>query len=73
MYIVLEIQKDNNTLSLLNTTHETLNEAESKYHTILAYAAQSTLTLHGAVLLTEEGQTMRSECYKHEQQNNSEE
>lgn len=63
-YIVLEIQKnDNNVISTLITTHEDKNEAMSKYHTVLGYAAVSTLPLHGAVLLNEEGNFIRNETF----------
>lgn len=64
MYIVLEIQK-NSTASTIVNTYETLNEAENKYHTILAYAAISNVPKHSAVLLTEEGDYIKHECFEH--------
>lgn len=62
MFIVLEIQ---NTATLVNT-YDTRNEAENKYHTILAYAAVSTIETHSAVMFTNEGEFIKSECFKHE-------
>ena len=64
MYIVMEIQKGN-TASTIVDTYETLNEAENKYHTILAYAAISSIPKHSAVLLTEEGDYVKHECFEH--------
>ena len=64
MYIVIEIQKGNTASTIVNT-YETLNEAENKYHTILAYAAISSVPKHSAVLLTEEGDYIKHECFEH--------
>lgn len=62
MFIVLEIQ---NTATLVNA-YNTRNEAENKYHTILAYAAVSTIETHSAIMFTNEGEFIKSECFKHE-------
>lgn len=62
MFIVLEIQ---NTATLVNA-YDTRNEAENKYHTILAYAAVSTIETHSAIMFTNEGEFIKSECFKHE-------
>ena len=64
MYIVLEIQ---NTAVLVNS-YDTRNEAENKYHTILAYAAVSSLEKHSAVMLTNDGGFIKSECFEHEEE-----
>ena len=65
MYIVIEIQKTGDNLSTLVTTHNTQNEAESKFYTILSYAAVSKVPLHAASLLSEDGRCFRSEVYEH--------
>lgn len=62
MYIVLEIQ---DTAVLVNS-YDTRNEAENKYHTILAYAAVSSIEKHSAVMLTTDGDFIKSECFEHE-------
>lgn len=62
MYIVLEIQ---DTAVLVNS-YDTRNEAENKYHTILAYAAVSSVEMHAAVMLNEDGSFVKSECFEHE-------
>ena len=64
MYIVLEIQ---NTAVLVNS-YNTRNEAENKYHTILAYAAVSSIEKHSAVMLTTDGDFIKSECFEHEEE-----
>lgn len=68
MFIVMEIQKSN-TVSTLVNSYETRNEAENKYHTILAYAAVSSLPKHSATMLTENGEYIKSECFEHEIEN----
>lgn len=53
-----------------NTTqHHTRNGAEERYHTALAAAARNTqYPLMSAVMMTNEGFVIASQCYKHEQQ-----
>ncbi len=65
MFIVMEIQKGNTASTIVNT-YDTRNEAENKYHTILAYAAVSSLEKHSAVMLTSDGDFIKSECFEHE-------
>ena len=65
MFIVIELQKSS-TLSVLTNTYETRNQAEQKYHTVLAYAAVSDIPKHSAVLMNEDGTGIKSECFEHE-------
>lgn len=64
-YLVVEIQK-NETISSLTFAYEERNEAISKYHSILAAASVSDVPVHSAVILTEEGNAIKSESYNHE-------
>ena len=64
MFIVIEIQKSSS-LSAIVDTYSTRNEAEQKYHTVLAYAAVSSVPKHAAVMLTEEGDYIKHECFEH--------
>jgi hypothetical protein len=65
-YIVIEIQTNTDgTIGNLVSAYDTRNEAESHYHSVLASAAVSTLPVHSAVILTSEGRTICSQCYKH--------
>lgn len=66
MYIVIEIQTNaNGTVGTLVSTFPTLQQAESKFHTVLAFAATSELPVHSAVLLTHDGLLLRNESYTH--------
>lgn len=65
MYIVLEIQTSNTVATLVNS-YEDRNQAESKYHQILTAAALSSVPKHSAVLMNDEGQTIKDETYIHE-------
>ena len=65
MYIVIELQIDEHgTLGNLVWPYAGRPEAESKYYSILAAAALSSLPVHGAVILTSDGQLIASYCYK---------
>lgn len=66
MFIVIELQKiAEGVVSNIVTEHATLAEAESKYHSILAAAAVSEISVHSAVLVSEEGFPVKNQCYKH--------
>lgn len=68
MYIILETQTNaNGTVGTLINSYEDRNAAESKYHQVLAAAAISQLPRHCAFMLTDEGYTIKSEFYVHEQ------
>lgn len=67
MYIVIELQKLNDTtVANLVYQKQTLNEAESTYHSILSYAAVSSVPVHSAVILTDAGQLVMSKAFRHE-------
>ena len=65
MYIVIELQKSGNELSNIVTTFDNLNEADNKYHTILAAAAISNVERHAASMLSDEGYCIKAEYYDH--------
>ena len=66
MYFVIEIQKQKDGAPAnLVTAHDTLAEAESKYHSILASAAVSDLAAHSAIIVSEEAFPVVHQCYKH--------
>lgn len=66
MYVVVELQKMSDTqLAHLVTSHETLQEAQSKFHQVLSYAAVSKIPLHSCVLLGEDGYNIKTESYSH--------
>lgn len=64
-YIVLEIQTSD-TVGILTYSYATEREALGKFHAILAAAAASSIPCHTAMIITEDGRLMRTECIKHE-------
>jgi hypothetical protein len=65
-YITIEIQTNaDGSVGNLVYAFDSRNEAESKYHAILASAAISTLPEHSAIIITSEGKALCSQCYKH--------
>ena len=67
MFIVIELQGDGETVANIVTQHATQAEAESKYHLVLSAAAVSNVPKHAAIMLSDEGFPMLSQCYKHAQ------
>ena len=63
MYIVIELQKDNGQLANIVNSYDTLEQAESKYHQILTFAAVTTLEKHAAAILNDDGFSVRHESY----------
>ena len=64
MYFVLEIQI-NETGVILPYAFDNQADAEAKYHSILAVAAKSNVAKHSAVLMAENGITIKQESYFH--------
>lgn len=68
MFAVLELQKTDNGLAVISTTYDERSEAESKYHDILHYASVSSVAIHSAVIMSEDGCLLKRECYTHTQE-----
>ena len=68
MYFVLEIQINNGTGSILPFAFNNQSDAEAKYHAILSVAAKSAVPKHSAVLMAENGITLKKESYFHEEE-----
>ena len=64
-YIVIEIQKaaDGTVAVPPINTYDSFFEALSRYHTILAAAAVSSVPVHTCVILNEVGQEIRMDSY----------
>lgn len=63
-YIVIELQTaSDGTVANLVYQFDTRNEAESKYHYILSYAAVTQLPVYAAMILTNTGETIASAYY----------
>lgn len=65
-YLVIELQtnEEGQTANIV-TSYNDINQAESKYYTVLAAAAISNVKKHAAVLLDAEGGFIRSDGYEH--------
>ena len=68
MLIILEIQeqKMGSEPTTITYTASSIDEAKSKFHYILHYAAVSELYRHGAVLMETDGKYLARECFTHE-------
>ena len=66
VYIVIEMQiSKEGAVGNIVTVYNDMNEADSKYHQILAAAAVSNVYRHTATMLNERGDTIKCESYKH--------
>lgn len=66
VFYVLELQTfGDGTGSVIPMSYPNLRAAESKFYLILSAAAISTVYRHGAVLMTEEGFTLKQEVFTH--------
>lgn len=66
MYIVIELQTNaDGTVGNLVYQYNNRDDAESKFHSILASAAISSLPVHAAVMLTNAGTMVKSGYYRH--------
>lgn len=66
MYIVIEIQTNaSGEVATIVNTYPSQAQADSKYYSILSAAALSTVPVHSAVILTNEGRMVRFESYTH--------
>lgn len=65
-YVVIELQtaKDGKVANIV-TSHDTVDEAWSKYHQILASAATSAVPRHAAALLQSDGTLVESRFFEH--------
>lgn len=65
-YIVIEMQKNaEGVVSNIVTEHASLAEAESKYFSVMAAAAVSTIPVHSAIIVSEKAHPVRHEFYEH--------
>lgn len=72
VFIVMEVQSNNETAATLINSYTNRNEAESKFHQILGAAAISAVPTHSAVLMTDTGKALKSETYTHKAESETE-
>lgn len=68
MYIVIELQKTGDQIAHIVTEHEARNEAESKFYSIMAAAAVSSVPIHAASIIDEHGMCIKDGFYEHTQE-----
>lgn len=69
MFYVIEIQTNDQTGAVIPFSYTDRNDAEAKYHTLLAAAATSSVRKHGAMIFNEDGFIIKTEVYNHEEVN----
>lgn len=68
-YVVIELQTNSDgTVGTLTNAYTNRSQAEQAYHTILAAAAVSSLPVHAAVMLQNDGLLVHQDAYEHEQE-----
>jgi len=67
-YVVVELQDTGTQVANIVTAFNSVYQAEEKYHNVLAAAAVSNVPCHSAIMLNSEGQYIKSEVYKHIQE-----
>lgn len=65
LYIVIELQKNGSQMGNIVTSHETLQEAQHKFHTVAAAAAISSVEKHSVVLLNDDGFPIERTTFEH--------
>ena len=65
MYSIIELQTNGDSTAHLYFTAASRDEAMSKYHSVLAAAAISSVDYHACVVLNEEGVTIARDAYIH--------
>lgn len=65
-FLVIELQETaDGTVTYIVTVHEEREEAESKFHAILQFAAISHMRRHSAVIMTPDGFTQKKDGYEY--------
>ena len=64
MFYVIEIQTSESG-AVIPFVFNNRNDAEAKYHSLLAVASLSSIPKHGAMLFNDDGFVIKSEVYNH--------
>ena len=66
IYVVLEIQSDGNTASVLPWTFkDDYNGAQAKFHAVCSVAAISSVPIHTCMIVTDSGEVMEVKRFYH--------
>lgn len=64
-YVVIELQKNGDVMGNIVTSHDTLEDAEYKFHTVAAAAAISSVEKHAVTLLNDDGFPIERTHFEH--------
>lgn len=67
MFIVIELQTTNGVTSVLTEVFQDRGLAEQKFHTVLSYAAVSSVDIHAVSMLSADGFIIKNDVYFHNQ------
>ena len=67
-YVVIELQKNGDIMSNIVTAHDTLADAQYKFHTVAATAAISSVDKHSVALLNEDGFPIERTTFEHREE-----
>ena len=65
LFIVIELQRNGNQMGNIVTAHETLQDAQHKFHTVAAAAAISSVEKHSVILLDDDGFAIERTIFEH--------
>ena len=65
LYVVIELQKNGDQMSNIVTSHDTLQDAQYKFHTVAASAAISNVEKHSVALLNDDGFPIERIAFEH--------
>lgn len=65
MFIVMEIQQTGDQVAVLTNNYSSQNEAESRFHQIMASAAISEVPVHSALVMDEKCTIYQCGTYEH--------
>ena len=67
-YVVIELQDSGESVANIVNAYDSVHQAEQRYHQVLSAAAVSQVPVHSAVMLSSEGQFIKSESYSHQEE-----
>ena len=65
LYVVIELQKNGSQMANIVTSHDTLADAQYKFHTVAAAAAISNVEKHSVALLNDDGFPIERTTFEH--------
>ena len=65
-YMVIELQKNGDVLSAITVSYNNRDEAYSRFHTMAAAAAISSVQKHSILLVNDDGFTLERATFVHE-------